>query len=421
MRKPHVVILGGGFGGLNAARALKRADVDVTLIDRTNHHVFQPLLYQVATASLAPSDIAAPIRWILRHQRNVTVLLAEAQEIDANQRVIYVDPERRPITYDYLIVATGSRQSYFQHPEWESLAPGLKTLEDAAHIRQRFLLAFEEAEKSDDPVVQSELMTFVVVGGGPTGVELCGVVPDIARKALYPDFRRIDTRRTRVILIEGGSRLLNAFPKELSARAHRDLEELGVEIRLNTTVTNVTPDGVYVGEERIPARTAIWAAGNAASPVAKSLGVPLTRSGQVIVNPDLSIEGHPEIFVIGDLAHMTEHEHTLPGVAQVAMQGGRATAKNILRTICGEDRQPFHYVDKGNLATIGRNKAVAEIGPLKIGGWVAWWIWLFIHILYLIGFRNRISVLIQWAYAYFTYQRGVRLIITRERAIRADR
>jgi NADH dehydrogenase len=411
VRRPHVVILGGGFGGLNAARALKRADVDVTLIDRTNHHVFQPLLYQVATAALAPSDIAAPIRWILRNQRNVTVLLGEATEINVHERVVYLDEERRPVSYDYLIVAIGSRQSYFRHPEWEAIAPGLKTLEDAEHIRQRFLLAFEDAEESDDPMVRAELMTFVVVGGGPTGVELCGVLPDIARKALYRDFRRIDTRQTRVILIEGGSRVLSAFPEQLSRQAHQDLEQLGVEIRLNAIVTNVTPEAVYIGEERIAARTVVWAAGNAASPVAKSLGVPLNRAGQVIATADLSIESHPEVFVIGDLAQMTEDGQELPGVAQVAMQGGRAAARNILRSMRGQPREPFHYVNKGNLATIGRNKAVAEIGPLKIGGRVAWWLWLFIHITYLIGFRNRISVLIQWAYAYFTYQRGVRLII----------
>jgi NADH dehydrogenase len=418
--RPHVVILGGGFGGLNAARAFRRVDVDVTLIDRTNHHLFQPLLYQVATAALAPSDIAAPIRWILRNQRNVTVLLGEAKKIDAKERLVYLDQDRHPVSYDYLIVATGSRQSYFGHPEWESVALGLKTLEDAAHIRRKFLLAFEEAEKSDDLAVRAELMTFVVVGGGPTGVELCGVFPDIARKALYRDFRRIDTRQTRVILIEGGSRVLTAFPEKLSAHAHRDLVQLGVEVRLNAIVTNVTPDAVYIGEERIPTRTVIWAAGNAASPIARSLGVPLDSVGRVIVNTDLSIDGYPEVFVIGDLAHSVENGRELPGVAQVAMQGGHAAARNIIRMIGGQTRQPFHYVNKGNLATIGRNKAVADIGPLKIGGRLAWWLWLFIHITYLIGFRNRISVLTQWAYAYFTYQRGVRLVIGSEYPRGAD-
>jgi NADH:ubiquinone reductase (H+-translocating) len=419
LRKPHVVILGGGFGGLNAARAFRREEVDVTLVDRTNHHLFQPLLYQVATAALAPSDIAAPIRWILRHQQNVTVCLGEVVAVDVNARVISLNQDHRPIAYDYLIVATGSRQSYFRHPEWESTAPGLKTLEDAVHIRRRFLLAFEEAEQSEDPAVRAALMTFVVVGGGPTGVELCGVLPDIARKALYPDFRRIDTRQTRVILIEGGSRVLGAFPEQLSAHAHRDLEQLNVEVRLNSIVTDVTPDAVYIGEERIPARTVIWAAGNAASSVARSLGAPLDSAGRVIVNADLSIDGHPEVFVIGDLAHMVENGRELPGVAQVAMQGGRAAARNIIRTIRGQPRQPFHYVNKGDLATIGRNKAVADLGPLKVGGRFAWWLWLFIHITYLIGFRNRLSVLLQWAYAYFTYQRGVRLIIGTERKTRS--
>jgi NADH dehydrogenase len=415
LRTPHVVILGGGFGGLNAARALRRADVDVTLIDRTNHHLFQPLLYQVATAALAPSDIAVPIRWILRNQKNVTVLLGEAKEIDVKERTVYLDQDQRPVSYDYLIVATGSRQSYFRHPEWESVAPGLKTLEDAVHIRRQFLSAFEEAEKSDDLAVRAEFMTFVVVGGGPTGVELCGVFPDIVRKALYRDFRRIDTRRTRIVLIEGGPRVLAAFPEQLSVHAHRDLEQLGVEVRLNTMVTKITPDAVYIGEERIPTRTVIWAAGNAASPVARSLGVPLDSTGRVIVKADLSIDGQPEVFVIGDLAHSVENGHELPGVAQVAMQGGRAAARNIMRTMRGQPRQPFHYVNKGDLATIGRNKAVADIGPLKISGRFAWWLWLFIHITYLIGFRNRIGVLTQWAYAYFTYQRGVRLIIGSER------
>jgi len=419
LRRPHVVILGGGFGGLNAARALRHADLDVTLIDRTNHHLFQPLLYQVATAALAPSDIAVPIRWILRHQKNVTVFLGDVVAVAVDARVVSLDQDHRSIAYDYLIVATGSRQSYFRHPAWESIAPGLKTLEDAAHIRRQFLLAFEEAERSDDPTVRATLMTFVVAGGGPTGVELCGVLPDIARNALYRDFRRIDTRQTRVILIEGSSRVLGAFPEQLSAHAHHDLEQLGVEIRLNALVTNVTPDAVHIGEECIPTRTVIWAAGNAASPIAKSLGVQLDSVGRVIVNADLSINGHPEVFVIGDLAYLVENGRELPGVAQVAMQGGRAVARNVICTIRGQPRQPFHYVNKGELATIGRNKAVADIGPLKVGGRLAWWLWLFIHITYLMGFRNRVSVLIQWAYAYFTYQRGVRLIIGTERRTRS--
>jgi NADH dehydrogenase len=404
------VILGGGFAGLTAARTLRRADVDITVIDRTNHHLFQPLLYQVATAVLAPSDITVPIRWRLRNQKHTTVLLAEAREIDVERRIVYLDDERKPVGYDFLIVATGARHSYFGHDEWEDIAPGLKSIADAYELRRRFLLAFEYAEKTDDPAERDAYQTFVIVGAGPTGVELAGIIPDTARNAFRKDFRRIDTTRTRVVLLEGGQRVLPSFVEELSAKALEDLHELGVEVRLNSLVTRIEPGAVYVGEERIPTHTVFWAAGNAASPLGRTLGVPTDRAGRVQVEPDLSIPGHPEVFVVGDLAAFVDRGKPVPGVAPAANQEGERAARNILATLAGEPRQEFRYTNKGDLATIGRHKAVADLGRFRMTGRIAWWFWLFIHIMYLAGFRNRVSVFVQWAYSYLTWQRGVRLI-----------
>ncbi|MGH7651323.1 MAG: NAD(P)/FAD-dependent oxidoreductase [Gemmatimonadaceae bacterium] len=413
--RPRVIIVGGGFGGLAAARALRTANVDVTLIDRTNHFIFQPLLYQVATAALAPSDITAPIRWILRHQRNAEVFMAEVREVDPGRRVVKVDAAMREIAYDYLIVATGSRHAYFGHNEWEPYAPGLKAIEDASEIRRRFLLAFENAEKSTDPVEQQEYLTFVIVGGGPTGVELAGAFPFIARKALAPDFRRIDTRKTRVILVEAGARILPTFPEQLAAHAARDLADLGVEVRVNSFVTNVEADGVRVGAETIRARNAFWAAGNLASPVGKFLDAPLDRAGRIQVKPDLSVPDHPEVFAIGDLAALTQDGRPVPGVGPAAIQEGKSAAKNIRRDLKGKARKDFRYWNKGDLAVIGRSRAIADLGWIRFTGLFAWVFWLFVHIMYLVGFRNRVLVLLGWAYAYFTNQSGVRLITDVER------
>ena len=415
--RPRIVVIGSGFAGLYAARALRRADADVLVLDRTNHHLFQPLLYQVATAVLAPSDITSPIRSLLRKQRNTTTLLADVHSIDVERKVVVADGGMgvRDVRYDYLVVAAGASHSYFGHPEWEQLAPGLKNIEDAREIRRRFLLAFENAEKSDDPAEVDEWLTIVIVGGGPTGVELAGIIPDVAHYGMRRDFRRIDTLKTRVILLEGGPRVLPAFPESLSRKALRDLQELGVEVRTGALVTRITPLGVYVGDEFIPARTVFWAAGNEASYTGSSLGAPVDKQGRVIVEPDLSIPGHPEVFVVGDLAAVKQPNGELvPGVAPAAMQEGRWAAKNILRMLGGKPTEPFRYFNKGNLATIGRNKAVADFGRLRVSGWVAWWLWLFVHILYLAGFRNRASVLMEWGYSYLTYQRGSRLITQRE-------
>ncbi|CAN5341757.1 NAD(P)/FAD-dependent oxidoreductase [soil metagenome] len=403
------MIVGGGFGGLYAARALKRVPVDVTVVDRTNHHLFQPLLYQVATASLSPGDISAPIRWILRRQRNATVLLAEVTGLDLDRRTVLLD-DGKALGYDFLILASGARHSYFDHPEWERLAPGLKSVDDGVELRRRFLMAFEEAERSEDPARQRALLTFVIVGGGPTGVELAGALPDIARKAMVRDFRRIDTRTTRVVLVEAGPRVLPAFPEKLSRRALLDLEALGVEVRLGQPVTDIGEDFVQVGEDRLAACTVFWAAGNAASPLARLTGAELDRSGRIVVQQDLSVPGHGEVFAIGDLAQVTSSGRIVPAVAPAAMQGGRCAAENIDRSIRRKARRVFHYVNKGDLATIGRHRAVADFGRFRVTGRIAWWLWLTIHIMYLIGFRNRLTVLIEWAYAYFTYQRGVRLI-----------
>lgn len=415
--RPRVVIVGAGFGGLNAARHLRRAPVDVTVIDRTNHHVFQPLLYQAAMATLAPSEIAAPIRYVLRRQQNTTVLLGDVRAIDVDERVVHCRGEWS-VPYDYLILGAGTRHSYFGHPEWEALAPGLKSIEDAIEIRRRFLLAFERAELAEALDERTAHLTFVIVGGGPTGCELAGVMQEIAGRAMRSDFRRIDTGQTRVLLIEAGPRVLPAFPAALAERAAAELRELGVEVRTGIPVTRIEADAVYMGDTRIPTHNVFWAAGNTASPLARSLGVPLTRSGLVIVERDLSIPGHPEVFVVGDLAFTTREDgRPNPGVAQVALQAGRAAAENVKRILRHQPTRPFHYFDKGDLATIGRDKAIANLfgGRIQVSGRPAWWLWLFIHIMYLVGFRNRISVLIQWAYAYFTYQRGVRLITGRER------
>ena len=412
--RPHVVIVGGGFGGLNAARALKRADVDITLVDRTNHHLFQPLLYQVATAVLAPSDITIPIRYVLRRQRNVTVLMADVKAIDPDARTLYLDDEHRPLAYDYLIVAAGARHSYFGHDAWEDDAPGLKSIADAYETRRRFLTAFEQAEKATSEAERQAWLTFVIVGAGPTGVEMAGIIPDTAA-AFRKDFRRIDTCTVRVLLVEGGPRVLAAFPEQLSEEARRDLEELGVEVRLRSIVTQVDADGVTIGDpaaggERIAAHTVFWAAGNAASPLGRQLGAPVDRAGRVQVGEDLAVPGHPEVFVIGDMAAVTSEGKPVPGVAPAANQMGNHAARMIRASLAGEPRHPFQYRNKGDLATIGRHKAVARFGRFKLEGYFAWFLWLFVHIMYLVGFRNRLSVLLQWTYAYFTYQRGVRLI-----------
>ncbi|HEX2078984.1 MAG TPA: NAD(P)/FAD-dependent oxidoreductase [Longimicrobium sp.] len=407
---PHVVIVGGGFGGLWAARALRRAPVSVTLVDRRNHHVFQPLLYQVATAALSPADVTAPIRSILRRHRATEVRMAEVTGFDLPAREVLLADGHR-VAYDFLIVASGATHAYFGHPEWEPLAPGLKTIEDATHIRRRFLLAFEAAEQEDDPEERRALLTFVVVGAGPTGVEMAGAFAEIARHSLVRDFRRIDPSTARVILLEGGPRVLTAYDDDLSAYARRALERIGVEVRTESVVTRIEPEAVYVGDEMIRTRNVVWAAGVTASPLGRALGVETDRVGRVMVEPDLSVPGHPEVFVVGDLAVLAGPDgKPLPGVAQVAMQGGTHAAKMIVRTLRDQPRTPFRYRDKGNMATIGRRAAVLQSAKLKMKGWFAWMAWLLIHILFLIGFRNRLTVLIQWAWSYLTWQRGARLI-----------
>jgi NADH dehydrogenase len=409
--RPKIVVIGGGFGGLYAARALKNADADVTLVDRTNHHVFQPLLYQVATATLTPSDIAAPIRWLLRYQKNTEVILGEVIAIDPTSRVVRC-ANGRELHYDFLIVAAGSRHSYFGHADWEPRAPGLKSVEDAIELRRRWLLAFERAEATNDPHERAANLTFVIIGGGPTGVELAGMLPTIARFALPSDFRHIDTAQSRIILIEGGSRLLPTFPEDLSERARQDLTALGVEVRLDSLVTNVGEGFVDVGAaaERIEARTIFWAAGNVASSLGGMLDAEIDRMGRVVVADDLSVAAHPEVFVVGDLAVLRTDGKPVPGVAPAAMQSGRTAARNVLHSIRGEGRERFRYFNKGDLATIGRYKAVGVLAGKHLSGWIAWWTWLLVHIMYLAGFRNRLSVLLEWGYSFFTFERGSRLI-----------
>ncbi len=406
---PHVVIVGGGFGGLYAARVLARAPVRLTLLDRRNHHVFQPLLYQVATAALSPGDIASPIRWILRRQANIEVLLADVQRVEPEQhRIVLADGE---VTYDYLILATGATHAYFGRDEWRAVAPGLKTLEDALEIRRRVLIAFERAERETDEVRRRALLTFVVIGGGPTGVELAGALAEISRKSLARNFRNFDPRSARIVLVEGGPALLGAFPESLSAAARRDLDRLGVEVLTGSIVTGVSNGRVEMEKRSIEAATILWAAGVAASPVGATLGVPIDRAGRVLVEPDLTIPGHRDVFVIGDLASLKgPGGRPLPGVAQVAIQMGRHAAANIRRAIAGEPYREFRYRDLGNMATIGRASAIADFGKVRLTGYIAWLAWLFVHIMNLIGFRNRVVVLIQWAWAYVTYQRAIRLI-----------
>jgi len=418
MRRPRVLIIGAGFGGIEAARALGNREVDVLVVDRTNHHTFQPLLYQVATATLAPTEITAPIRWMLRHQRNIEVLMAEVREVHLDRKVVTVDGGEE-FAFDFLILAAGARHSYFGHPEWEEIAPGLKSIEDAIEMRRRFLLAFERAERARDAAEQEANLTFVIVGGGPTGVELAGMLPTIARDTLKGEYRRCDPSRSRVILLEGGPRVLPTFPEELSAQAAADLRELGVDVRTGSIVTRVERGTVWVGDEAIRSNTVFWAAGNSASSLGKALGIDTDRAGRVPVNPDLSVPGHPNVFVVGDLATIANGGKPVPGVAPAAMQMGRCAARNVLHTVRHEGREDFRYRNKGDLATIGRYRAVADFGRIRVSGWIAWWLWLFVHIMYLAGFRNRLNVLIEWGYAYFTYQRGSRLI-TRENVKSAE-
>jgi NADH dehydrogenase len=415
---PHVVIIGGGFGGLDAARALARAPVRVTLIDRHNYHLFQPLLYQVATASLSPGDVASPIRWVLRKQANVTVLLAAVESINVAARRLMLNavpsdrglPGEQEMTYDYLIIATGAAHAYFGHPDWAARAPGLKTLDDALEIRRQVLLAFEAAERETDPVAQRRLLTFVIVGGGPTGVELAGALAEIARQSLRKDFRNIRPESARILLLEGGPDVLGTFPEKLRKRAVVSLTRLGVEVLINSVVTTVDAEGVMVGADRISAQTVLWAAGVAASPVAQSLGVPLDRAGRVQAEATLAVLGHSEIFVAGDICALQQDGRPLPGVAQVAMQEGTHAARNVIHMVRGEPLEGFRYHDYGNMAVIGRGSAVADVGPLKMSGLLAWLMWVFLHIFWLVGFRNRFAVMSEWAWAYMTLQRRVRLI-----------
>lgn len=410
--KPHVVIVGGGFGGLTAARALKRVPVDITLIDRENHHLFQMLLYQVATAGLSPGDIASPIRWILRRQKNVRVLLGEARSVDAANRQLVCD--FGTVAYHYLILATGATHAYFGHEDWQAHAPGLKTLADALDVRSRVLMAFERAERATSREEQQWLLTFVIVGGGPTGVELAGALAEIARHSLRHEFRSIQPETTRVLLLEGGPAVLPTFPPDLQTRAHWDLTRLGVTVRTKTAVTRIEEGAVFVGDERIEAATILWAAGVAASPLGRTIGVAVDRVGRVLVEPDLTAPGHPELFVVGDLASLVQDGKPLPGVAPVALQEAEHAVAMIVRDLEHQPRMPFRYANPGNLATIGRAAAVADLGWIKFQGMTAWVFWLFVHIMKLTGFRNRVVVFVQWSWAYFTQQRSIRLITSHD-------
>lgn len=410
----RVIIIGGGFGGMNAARALGKAPVQTTVLDRSNHYLFQPLLYQVAMAGLAPNEIAAPIRSALRKVHNARVLLAEVTGVDLDKRTV-TTRESAPIEYDYLVLAPGAVNSYFGHDDWERVAPGLKDLDDAVEIRRRVLLAFEAAERETDPVAQRRHLTFVVIGGGPTGVELAGAIAELATYVLARDFRAIRPDATRVVLVEGGPRVLAAFDPELSTRATQSLHEMGVEVLSESRVTGIDEQGVSIGATRIEASTVLWAAGVRASPLCEHLGLPVDRGGRVKVEQDCSLPGHPEVFVIGDAANFTPEGESqpLPGVSPVAMQQGRFVARAIQRSIEKQARGVFRYLDKGSMATIGRRRAVAAVGKLKLSGFMAWLAWLVVHIFYLIDFRSKVVVLFDWAWSYFTYQRGSRLITGR--------
>ncbi len=410
-KRPRVVIIGAGFGGLYAAIALGRQEVDVVIVDRQNHHLFQPLLYQVATAGLSPSDIASPTRWILRRQRNVHVMLAEATRIDVERRVVQLaDGE---VAFDYAIVATGATHAYFGHDDWPRVAPGLKTLEDALHIRRTILLAFERAERTANPEERRRLLTFVIIGGGPTGVELAGALAEITRHTLAHEFRTIEPKWSSIILLEAGDEVLGSFPPALRAKARDALHRLEVMVRTNARVTAIDEDGVTIGASRLPAGVVVWAAGVAASPLGRTIGVKCDHAGRVLVQDDLSVAEHPEIFVIGDLAAFEQDGRPLPGVAPVAMQQAAFVAAAIASDRNGRARRTFRYRDPGNLATIGRRAAIADFGRVQFSGTVAWLLWLFVHILQLQGFRNRALVLFQWAWAYCTYQRSGRLIVGR--------
>lgn len=409
------MIVGAGFAGLTAARRIARFPVQVTVVDRKNHHTFQPLLYQVATAGLSPGEIAAPIRWILRAYSNIEVLLEEVVDFKLDQKKVIT--KEQFLDYDFLIIASGATHAYFGHQEWEPLAPGLKTIEDALEIRRRVLLAFELAERQNEPQNKTadgqngSPLQFVVIGGGPTGVELAGTLAEIARHAMNREFRNIDPKQTRILLIEGSPRVLGAYSEDLSRKAEAQLRRLGVEVRTSHVVTRIEPGAVWVGGERIPAPVVLWAAGVAASPLGRKLGAPVDRAGRVLVQPDLSIPGHREVFVLGDLAALQdENGKMLPGVAPVAIQQGDWVAETIGRDLENQPRRNFRYHDKGSLATIGRAAAVAQFGKFELSGYFAWLAWLFVHILFLIGFRNRLLVMIQWAWSYLTYERGARLI-----------
>ncbi len=407
---PHVVIVGGGFAGLDAARAFRGKPVRLTVIDRLNHHVFQPLLYQVATAGLSPGDIASPIRWILRKQTNARVLLGNVLRVDAAARALHLDRDET-LSYDYLILAPGATHSYFGHMDWASQATGLKTLDDALAIRRRMLLAFEEAERERDATRKRHLLTFAIVGGGPTGVELAGALAEIARHTLRQEFDTIDPESARIVLLEGGPTILPAFPESLRTFARTALRKLGVDVWERAVVTAIDSERLTVGGDHLTAHTILWAAGVAASPLGQTLGAPVDRAGRVIVEADLSVPGYPNIFAAGDVASFIHQTgQPLPGVAQVAKQQGAHAARNVLRRIRGEATTSFHYRDPGNMATIGRAAAIADFGWARVSGFAGWLLWLFVHILFLIGFRNRISVMLQWVTAYITYQRSVRLI-----------
>jgi NADH:ubiquinone reductase (H+-translocating) len=406
----RVVIVGAGFAGLYAAKELAGKGVQVTVIDRTNHHLFQPLLYQVATAGLSPADIAQPVRHILKEAKNIEVVMAEVDRIDVTAKQVHTTTGV-VFSYDYLIVAAGARHSYFGHDEWERFAPGLKNLEDALELRRRILNAFEAAEVANSDEDRRAALTFVVVGAGPTGVEMAGAVAELARRTLADDFRRIDPRGARVLLVEGVARILPAFREGLSRSAQKQLESMRIEVRTGAMVKEVTNRGVTVDGEFIPTWTVIWAAGNAASPIGKSLGAETDRAGRVVVNEDLSVPGHPEIFAIGDMACFKyQTGQPLPALSPVAMQMGRHAAKNILVHLQGQKPAPFRYFDKGMMATIGRNRAVADLKFIRFGGYLAWLSWLFVHLIFLVGLRNRLLVLFQWTWAYFTFGRGARLI-----------